>query len=1299
MSRLADSLQAQGLIGSEEAQIADVEAYDDGAGGTFVDADTIHRDGEKYRLKGFDAYEVDKRNFAPDPDNPIKSGDVGGAEQAVKAAELARRYGYTELVPEGGPDPYGRIRADLQDKNGNSFGEDLQARGVIRQDQYTSQEVSARASFNDLARQARQATGQPSTEWDQAASWIDEAINEQSRFAPQFKQRAFNEQSLAELKAYDEQHGTRYAEDYTNTTTQFRSYDRTLHNKARNPLSTSWDIGVRGVVEGLTGMVELVGQQTGWNELEHWAEGQLEEQRMELGDMPEVLTNYRDIEGVGDALQYVGNMAAISLPYMVSTIGAAALAPVTGGLSFAAPASIYAGQVWNEMGGYEDEERNPALAVMAGISMAALDRLGIAGLSNTTLLTTAGRNQVIEELAKKGIGREAAEQQLIQATRLEAAKLSGEAAQFAKDMLTKQNILRTTLASVATNAGREGVTEIAQETVAYLAAVAGSPTKEYNPAELLERIEHAAVGGFALGGSFAVPGVAYDIGQWTDVAYRAAPADLRHQTRQSRWREQEVEQHGRVRSVKDLQAEAQEAVGKRKDPIADLNERAKFDTKRKRERTAGESFKEKLEAIPSLWRGITRYIFDPETQDRSPAARALSSLFGGNLDGYHSGASYETAKHLRLAEYKNLIDTPRGVLESFGVTAGNLINETAALSEKIYGAMGIAMDKNGDINWDKLKGTEYETHIPALQKLVRDTQIMTDKMHADQSAHNPALGKITNYGFRVRSIDKVAVERSRPEFKQDLIEQFKVDDHVADQIIDNLLNQGDVSTIDDAFSLAEGGVNPASHHQRTLNLSDNAEFAEKWLNKNFFNNIGDAAKSAARYTTYQEYVGENNSKVNELFQQMEEELVNSGMDREEARARVNEKASLFKDYLDAESGNYKRPTTEFGRRLQKWQRNVMTLTTVAGLPLATLSSLVEFALVYKGLKPKHVAELSRTAREFATAFTPERYQGKDVSPARHALRETGFFEWDVGAATVTGATETTQSSRVWMDRFFKAIGLSQWTEYTRALRASFAMDFIDEQMSIYEVSLNGAPLTNEQISARDQLANIGINSQDFLQVWGRAKEGMPLSPDEEATFNDIIKTATFNWVNDAIVLPQSANRPLIYQNPQFALFTQFHGFISAFTANHLPKLYRQAFKGQVPSMKYNAFAVMATMIMLGFLSQYLKDLLKYGKTTPYLDDAEKIQRAVGASGLLGTGERVLNLFNPLYEQHYDTTIGKVLGEVAGESAAITNAITAGEAAGKAIQGEGEQAYRKGAKLIPIIGPFNSIRDAGQELIF
>ena len=82
--------------------------------------------------------------------------------------------------------------------------------------------------------------------------------------------------------------------------------------------------------------------------------------------------------------------------------------------------------------------------------------------------------------------------------------------------------------------------------------------------------------------------------------------------------------------------------------------------------------------------------------------------------------------------------------------------------------------------------------------------------------------------------------------------------------------------------------------------------------------------------------------------------------------------------------------------------------------------------------------------------------------------------------------------------------------------------------------------------------------------------------------------AKFNFVNEAIALPGTANRPLFYQNPHLAMFTQFQGFIATFTANHIPRLWGDYVRRGTPAMKYNAFAIMSTMILL---------LRSYGKTT------------------------------------------------------------------------------------------------------
>ena len=170
---------------------------------------------------------------------------------------------------------------------------------------------------------------------------------------------------------------------------------------------------------------------------------------------------------------------------------------------------------------------------------------------------------------------------------------------------------------------------------------------------------------------------------------------------------------------------------------------------------------------------------------------------------------------------------------------------------------------------------------------------------------------------------------------------------------------------------------------------------------------------------------------------------------------------------------------------------------------------------------------------------------------------------------------------------------------------------------------NSDVTTNESREAEEGLRNLGLDTE-FLKEYHQqfVNDNQTVQPDPElkARWERDINDATFNFINDAVALPQSANRPLIFQDPRFALFTQFQGFIATFTANHIPKMYGEMAKRGTPAMKYNIFATVATMILLGFVSQHLKDLLKYGETTPYFKGTEYLRRGVGASGLLGTGE-------------------------------------------------------------------------------
>ena len=119
------------------------------------------------------------------------------------------------------------------------------------------------------------------------------------------------------------------------------------------------------------------------------------------------------------------------------------------------------------------------------------------------------------------------------------------------------------------------------------------------------------------------------------------------------------------------------------------------------------------------------------------------------------------------------------------------------------------------------------------------------------------------------------------------------------------------------------------------------------------------------------------------------------------------------------------------------------------------------------------------------------------------------------------------------------------------------------------------------------------------------------------------------------------------------------------------------------------------------MSQAMKDFVKYAmipegdqeyKTgqNPYLDNPEYIQRGIRASGLLGTGERVLDLFFPIYEQRSRGVGDWAWNQVSGESPAISYLERLARGTGKAVEGDVEAGIYQGLKATPGFGPFTNL---------
>ena len=647
---------------------------------------------------------------------------------------------------------------------------------------------------------------------------------------------------------------------------------------------------------------------------------------------------------------------------------------------------------------------------------------------------------------------------------------------------------------------------------------------------------------------------------------------------------------------------------------------------------------------------------------------------------------------------KNSIPTIKQTLFAFNLPdTGSSKKE---FSNRIYTAYQQAAQRaaagNREIDWDSDVNADMRPFLSQLKVLHGNLNNIGNKMHTMQSKYNPKLGYVKDYLLKYKSFNKAEIERNQADFEQALIDEFKVNPDQARQMTNAILNIDGVSDIDDAFSLTqEGDFVPPSHKKRSLGLSEKAKFAP-FMENNLFQNISNAAKSATRYTALQEFVGANNSKVNYQLDKIQQELVESGLSEAEAQTRVDKLAADMKDYFDAESGNYKRVDNPLFKNIQK---NILFFTTISGLPLAVLSNMVELMMVYRGLTKDQIfgkSGLQETGKTFARevmntlkdvgveGIARQKSKG-DFSGGHGVLQDLGFFEWEVGAAHTTGVTETGQVRKNVLDWFFKTILLQQWTNATRASRAAIAGDYITDKLGIIDQGRNQEHKTNETVEAEEAIRNLGLDPKFMIDYMNGNIEA---TPENNQKFDNFMRDGAFNFINEAIALPQSANRPKIFQDPRFALFTQFQGFISTFTANHIPRIWGEYVKRGTPAMKYNAFALMSTMIMMGFVSQHLKDLLKYGKSSPYFEGTDYIRRGIGASGLLGTGERVIDFVFPIYEERYHNPISWAFGTVSGESAGITKTTQVVDAIANIVEGNTEKGLIGGARALPLAGPFN-----------
>ena len=1282
-----------------------------GSKAVWKDADTFRRDNKNYRIRGLDADETWKV-----ANGEMKPGQWLGDIQTKEFGKLAETMGFNNIV-ETGELTYGRHVADLTNDNGQTFTDSLYEQGLVRSNKWATprqQELAERGKLSrwlDEAKATDAGVELPKSEWDLSRDRINDFKRES---IVGFKGTAMNERELAANAA----NGDDYSGTLSNTV-QFRHANQDLKGHARGVFSAGMSQGWHSIKESAAGGLQVLGDVFDSDYLTNWGEADLRELQYEGRNAPTFVQDIGKVEFGENFTEYLKGMAGVSLPYMLGIIGSAGAGAVVGGAGLAgaaigltAPAWVYSGEIYNNMEGDKDT-KNAGAAITGGIMMAVADRLGLHAIlgSGKQFLKKDAIKQLTKALAKKdGITAAEATRKVAMA-QLETGKdlLKGMAGQ-ATINLNKGLVAKSLGLGFARGAVGESVTESFQETTGFLASHFGSEVTrgdDINTDELGSIALNAAVGGFLLGGGISgslnakqelmsYAQTKYDYGQATkDAADGMLDGTLDSQMDDILKGELNLE------SDWEMIEEVEKGAKTRKD--------RGFWEKVKR---AGGGYFRKRGA-----RWEDRLLNNPLIPDEAKRIIKIinTAWMPGNtshVEGTNQWAQQARAEAVMIRRSQDL----KGHLAAaLGYTTSNADVRKASAE---YAAWVDAKNKNKNF---KLVDPAMEEAMTAIQVGITD---LTDGLKKIvEKGTGEKIGYVKDWFVKTLQFSNEALIKNKGGFIEGLV-KGDPDNKVkgwtraqATELYDSIVHG---KPFDGGGLFTDFDLTHKSTKNRIAKLTDNSnlnEFMEKDLFKKLDKNIADMT----RYSYNVKYLGKQDEKIN---------MILSKLKREMGDHWDPEYALEVKEMIDANRGQYKPLKSKTTKEVIK---NISFIGAITQLDTSMLASLPEAALVFNSAvreggivgvvkkawkaNKQHFKETSKEAASKARQFrgTPTAAEinptADDIDLARESFYGSSYGSRKhgvLGAEDIERGTQTKWDSRreIILENFFRFNLLKPYTDATRVARLAIANDQIfsdlDTVVSFYN---KGGVNSNHANDAYDRLRELNINPTDaaaqYKQVVQDVNEMRDKFPDIDThqyifkNFPDLYNTlelARTTFVDSMLAKPTIVDRPLWYSSPILRLGVQYQGFLSTFSAHILPRLYKQAKRGN-PNLKYQAFATAATMVALAALGQSLKDDWKYGiGKTKLQKDAQHYQRAFAASGLLGTGERFLELIHPIYGSSPFTPrpgenalgqlgrFGKDLAESVPASGTVRNFYNAGESI---ITGNNKE--KTLPRLVPLIG--------------
>jgi len=1331
-----------------------------------IDADTVVDAKGPIRFKNFSAPEV--QHIIPEG---FKPADFGGKFYTDLYEDLWIQSGMDKSYRTGEKGYYGRDLGGLQDKYGRDWVEKAVYEGVAYPENKNQREIYDMGLFQRAFNQDVSGD-EPDDMWSQARKAIN---NYEASTSVGLKRTALNEK---ELREYQDYYGATFS-PFFDSQVQFRHPGRTMDNESYTDFGGGWKEGWAGIKESMNNAISFGGDVIGSQFM--WDAGQIraDESRYTLSQMPRIKNDFTQVKNFNDLVDWTQTMTGVALPYILGIVGSAvagaallATAPITGilgtifgtALIWQAPmAWVYAGEIYGNMQGDMDQ-RNAAYALVGGVAMTALDRLGLKGIFSTgQVLKRNGLEEVAKAYAKK-------ESVSIDVARLKVQDIFGNLTIHAlKDLetiatlqMSKAILAKQTAKGVITGALIEGGTEMGQESISYQFGRLGTDEdirKPFDKDEFLRIMANAAAGGIFLGGAIrGTSTVASEVGGFQklkrqgskqakiDENYMSGTLEdnldkivdgvddskPKHSPPQPTAPYGSPEYYNQQNTAGTLESEvsiADEISAERKK--GDKEDKSKW---RGGLKTIYQNFKEFpkrfTQSGPKFWENK---VFNSKeiTQRGKEAFMILQTITGGGKLSSMQGVDLFEMKRMMqaglMAETKTIQDDLHLLLGVGLQVSGNLYTgRTKAQANTFF--LDYLDERAGGKSTNQVSA-KFRPYVNKLEELRlaiggqdAKTKGLTDKLYdaVDGLVKGTGPKKKAFWFQKSRRLKKEAVLKNKEEFIK-ILEENGWSPKQAKDFYD-MIENGPAGY--DLSQVAElGFMNFPAKSLKTSKGVLEKVFGDdsKFLENDPFQRLMENIQEQTNYSIDRRYLGENGRNINILLKIIKDDM---GADWD---SRI---ASNFMDYIAASRGDYRRLKS---KRLERMIGHITFFNTFGHLDLSALASLPEAAIVLLGatndkkimpLIAKGVEEFSQKLRYDVNRNWSYIHPKSGVTREKYLRNIVDFYRYgyDTGAHGAIGQVgideavyKASKVKEAIMKAFFTVNLLKVYTDATRVARLALANDAIFGDFEIIAMFPPGSAERSSglYVDAFERIRELNIDpdkaAADYTVMVKLAKNKLGLGADPEAIYETMIQynpefmktmdIARVTWVDNAIAHPTAMNRPVWYSNPAYRIFTQYNGFMSVFTAQILPKIWRRI-KRADPTARYNAVAVATSMIALGFLSQMLKDEWRYDGAPGWITTKGYVQRGLTSSGLIGTPEKLLSAVSPIYDMNKkwsETRMDNIIRRgVHGVTDLLGPTWAHGEQLGKiilnAFEGNKERRNFYLSKEIPFLGKLSSFKE-------